>query len=94
MLISRRKEGETLLIGENVEIRVVAVRGKKVTLGVVAPKELKISSGKLSPAALANTLAAAHSASLDVLLQPLQDQADRPVLMLQPFPIETERDDR
>ncbi len=94
MLISRRKEGETLLIGGEIEVRVVAVRGKKVTLGVVAPRELKISTGKLSPAALANTLAAALPASVDMLVQPRGDEQDKPVSMLQPFSHEEGPSDR
>lgn len=70
MLISRRKEGETLLIGSEIEIRIVSIRKKKVIFGVVAPRDMKIQVGKLSPEAFANTAAAVHSAELGKFLQP------------------------
>ncbi len=68
MLISRRKEGETLLIGENIEIRIVAIRKKKVILGVIAPRDVKISTGKLADIEMANTLAAVTPSNVDDLL--------------------------
>jgi carbon storage regulator len=68
VLISRRKEGETLRIGDEIEIRIIDVRKKKVILGVLAPREVKITSTKLSDAELANTMAAANSVDLADLL--------------------------
>lgn len=86
MLISRRKEGETLCIGDDIEIRVVSVRGKKVILGIVAPRDLKISTGKLTPAALANTMAAVHTATVDEMLHQSPRTAETPVLLLRQMP--------
>lgn len=94
MLISRRKEGETLLIGDDIEVRIIAIRGKKVTLGVVAPRELRIASGKLTVAALANTMAAAHSASFDLLAQAREGEGEKPVVLLRRFPAESGESDR
>jgi carbon storage regulator len=88
MLISRRKEGETLLIGDNIEVRIVSVRGKKVVLGIVAPREIKIAAAKLSPAELSNTAAAVHSANLDNLLRDRAQHGEAPVLLWS-RPIET-----
>ncbi|HEX4771621.1 MAG TPA: carbon storage regulator [Bryobacteraceae bacterium] len=82
MLISRRKEGETLFIGEDIEVRIVSVRKKKVIFGVVAPKDIKVTAARLSPAALANTIAAVHSVNLDRLLPGIQADAEKPVLLL------------
>ncbi|WGE89957.1 carbon storage regulator CsrA [Actinobacillus arthritidis] len=42
MLILTRKIGESLLIGDNVEITVLSVRGNQVKLGVKAPKEISV----------------------------------------------------
>lgn len=42
MLILTRKIGESLLIGDNVEITVLGVRGNQVKLGVEAPKEISV----------------------------------------------------
>lgn len=42
MLILTRKIGESLLIGDDVEITVLSVRGSQVKLGVKAPKEIAV----------------------------------------------------
>lgn len=42
MLILTRKEGETIRIGDDVVVTVVAVRGNKVRLGIDAPKDVPI----------------------------------------------------
>ena len=38
MLVLSRRKDESILIGENVEVRIVDVRGNKVRLGITAPK--------------------------------------------------------
>ena len=42
MLILTRKVGGTVLIGENIRIMVVEVRGKQVRLGIEAPLDLLV----------------------------------------------------
>ncbi|AHG73284.1 carbon storage regulator CsrA [Mannheimia bovis] len=42
MLILTRKIGEVLLVGDNVEITVLNIRGNQVKLGVNAPKEISV----------------------------------------------------
>jgi len=42
MLILTRKVGETVLIGENIRIMVVEVRGKQIRLGIEAPLDLLV----------------------------------------------------
>lgn len=42
MLILTRKTDESLLIGDDVEITVLSVRGGQVKLGVKAPKEISV----------------------------------------------------
>lgn len=42
MLILTRKIGESLLVGDDVEITVLSIRGNQVKLGVNAPKEISI----------------------------------------------------
>lgn len=79
MLISRRKEGEVLRIGNDVEIRIVAIRKHKVIFGVVAPRDVKVEVSSLSAEAYANTAAAVHSADLGRFLQPSPGEAARPV---------------
>lgn len=42
MLILTRKTGESLLLGDDVEITVLSVRGSQVKLGVNAPKDIAV----------------------------------------------------
>ena len=42
MLILTRKVGESVLIGNDVSITILSVRGNQVKLGVEAPKEVSV----------------------------------------------------
>ena len=47
MLILSRKAGETIWIGEDVEIVVTEVKGDQVKIGIRAPKSIDIVRGEL-----------------------------------------------
>ena len=53
MLILQRKEGESLHIGEDVEITVLAVEAGRVRLAIQAPRDVTILRSELRVAALA-----------------------------------------
>lgn len=42
MLVLSRKKNESVVIGDNITIVVVEIRGDKVRLGVEAPKEVPV----------------------------------------------------
>jgi len=42
MLILTRRTGETLMIGDEVTVTVLGVKGNQVRLGVNAPKEIEV----------------------------------------------------
>ncbi len=42
MLILTRRVGETLVIGDNVTVTVLGVKGNQVRIGVNAPKEVSV----------------------------------------------------
>jgi len=42
MLVLTRKPGETILIGGNIKVHIVAVSGNKVRLGIEAPDTVPI----------------------------------------------------
>ncbi|MGH8396729.1 MAG: carbon storage regulator CsrA [Gammaproteobacteria bacterium] len=42
MLILTRRVGETIMIGDNVTITVLGVKGNQVRIGVNAPKEIAV----------------------------------------------------
>ena len=42
MLVLSRQKDESIMIGDNVEVTIVDVRGDKVRLGITAPKEIPV----------------------------------------------------
>jgi len=48
MLVLSRKEGERIVIGDNITLVVSKVSGNRVTIGIEAPKDIKVVRGELS----------------------------------------------
>ena len=73
MLILQRKPGESVLIGEEIEVSVLSVEAGRVRLAIQAPKSVQILRSELRTAAEANREAASEEAQplalLDVLLE-------------------------
>ncbi len=42
MLVLTRKTGQSIMIGEGVEVHVLSVAGEKVRLGITAPRDVSI----------------------------------------------------
>ncbi|MEM1062579.1 MAG: carbon storage regulator CsrA [Planctomycetota bacterium] len=42
MLVLSRKRNESIVIGDDVVVRVIEVRGDKVRLGIEAPREISV----------------------------------------------------
>ncbi len=42
MLVLTRKSGESLMIGDEIEITVISIRGNQVKIGVRAPQEVTV----------------------------------------------------
>lgn len=42
MLVLSRQRDETIMIGDNIQVTVVDIRGDKVRLGIVAPLEIAV----------------------------------------------------
>jgi len=47
MLVLSRKEGERIVIGDNITLVVSKVSGNRVTIGIEAPREVKVVRGEL-----------------------------------------------
>ena len=58
MLILQRRPGESLRIGEDIEVTVVAIEGGKIRLAISAPKDVTILRSELIGAQNANRDAA------------------------------------
>lgn len=54
MLVLTRKQGESVLIGDEIEVRVLSVNGDKVRVGISAPRHLEIFRNELLEARRAN----------------------------------------
>lgn len=49
MLVLSRKEGESLVIGNDVVVTVNRISGNRITLGIQAPRHVRIVRGELEP---------------------------------------------
>ena len=48
MLVLSRKAGEKVVIGDNITVQVVRVKGNRVTIGIVAPADVPVLRNELS----------------------------------------------
>ena len=74
MLILQRKAGESLLIGEDIEVSVLSVDAGRVRLAIQAPKSVPILRSELKKAASVNQEAANDEVSPLSLLGILHKQ--------------------
>ncbi len=42
MLVLSRKKDESIMIGDQIEIKILAVDGEQIKIGIVAPKTVKV----------------------------------------------------
>ena len=50
MLVLTRKAGESVCIGDEIEVRIVSVRGQKVRIAIEAPREIAVRRKELQQA--------------------------------------------
>ena len=62
MLVIRRRVGESLFIGDDVEVEVLDICGTQIKIGIQAPREIVILRREVRLTAEANRLAAQHIA--------------------------------
>ena len=48
MLVLSRRPGETIRVGDDIEVKVLATTGNRVRLGIVAPRRLSIVRKELT----------------------------------------------
>lgn len=49
MLVLSRKVDDTVIIGDNIKIQVMQVKGNRIRIGIEAPDDVKILRGELAP---------------------------------------------
>ena len=47
MLVLSRKEGEQLMIGDNIVLTINRISGNRVAIGIDAPREIRVVRGEL-----------------------------------------------
>lgn len=68
MLVLTRKVGETLMLGNEIQVKVIAVDGDQVKLGIEAPQSLKIYRHEIFEAIQKeNEMAAKITHNIDIL---------------------------
>ena len=67
MLALTRKVGERIVIGDNIVVTVVSIKGDNIRLAIEAPKEVKIYRGEIFDAIVAENLQAAVPQDLSEL---------------------------
>ena len=78
MLVLSRQRDESIIIGDNVVVTIVDVRGDKVKLGIEAPREISVHRREVYEAIQRENRQAALLKPEDAqLLPPSTDTADR-----------------
>ncbi|KMY29177.1 carbon storage regulator CsrA [Lysinibacillus xylanilyticus] len=63
MLVLSRKKDESIMIGDHIEIKILAVEGEQIKLGIVAPKTVKVHRSEVFEAIQAQNKEALSSSS-------------------------------
>ena len=66
MLVLSRKPNESIIIGDNIEVKVVEVRGEQVKLGITAPREISVHRKEIYDSIQQQNKQAAESGRKDV----------------------------
>ncbi|WP_371362984.1 Translational regulator CsrA [Sporomusa rhizae] len=67
MLALTRKIGERIVIGDNITVTIVDIKGDSIRIGVDAPKEVKIYRGEIYDAIVAENKQSAKSIDLSAI---------------------------
>lgn len=80
MLVLTRKIGESVLIGGEIEVTLLDIKGDSVRIGVNAPRETRIQRSEIVEAVVAENTAAADAGpeAADAILAALSRRDPRP----------------
>ncbi|MGM9968623.1 MAG: carbon storage regulator CsrA [Rummeliibacillus sp.] len=66
MLVLTRKSGESIMIGDEIELKIISVEGDQVKLGIDAPRSVKVYRSEIYKVIQEENRAALNS-SIDLL---------------------------
>ncbi|MGG0655026.1 carbon storage regulator CsrA [Rummeliibacillus pycnus] len=66
MLVLTRKTGESIMIGDDIELKIISVEGDQVKIGIDAPRSVKVYRSEIYKAIKEENKAALNS-SIDLL---------------------------
>lgn len=73
MLILTRKSDESIIIGNNIEIKILKVQGNQVHLGIEAPRDVSIYRQEIYEQIRAENESAVQSTIDDIKIKQLED---------------------
>lgn len=76
MLVLKRKIGETVMIGDDIEITVLGKEGDTVRLGIRAPRSVRVYRQEIYEEIKAENRSALQAPALDVLRQLFQSKKE------------------
>lgn len=83
MLVLSRRQGQAIVIGDNVVVRVVELKGDQVRLGIDAPRSVIVHREEIAEEIAAENRAARQAESVNLadlpLPMPQQMKTDQPV---------------
>ncbi|TWU42845.1 carbon storage regulator [Novipirellula artificiosorum] len=77
MLVLSRKEGEQLLIGENIVLTINRISANRVAIGIEAPKDIRIVRGELDQKEISPRGVSPMSVVVEQSTVSVASQADR-----------------
>ena len=78
MLVLSRKEEESIIINDNIEIKIIGVKQEQVKIGIIAPKDVKIFRKEIyEEIQSANIAAASSTDKIAGLKQNLKDKLSK-----------------
>lgn len=66
MLVLTRRLGETIVIGDDIVIKIVDIHGKQIRVGIEAPSEVSVYRGEIYERIMVENKAAAGAATGDL----------------------------
>jgi len=72
MLVLTRKEDESIMIGDDIEVKVLDLKESQVKLGIVAPKSVAVHRREVYLAIQSENMQAASAAQIDTITDLIQ----------------------